>query len=205
MQRTARQSELFDQLVTLFLAEGFRDLTIDVLAARLRCSKSTLYALAGTREALVRAVVVHFFRDAAERVEAGLATVDPRDRIVAYLNGVAAQLEPASGAFFDDVAAAPAAREVYEQNTRAATRRVGQLVTEGVSSGAFRPVHVAFVADVLSATMVRIQQREVAAATGLGDAEAYTELAVLVIRGLAPADRSEMGSVAVRSTIRPVS
>jgi AcrR family transcriptional regulator len=184
---TRRQAELFDQLVTLFLAEGFRDFTIDALAARLRCSKTTLYALAGTREALVRAVVVHFFRGATERVEAGLAAAaEPRDRIVAYLHGVAAQLEPASPAFFDDVAAAPVVREVYEQNTRAAARRVEQLVAEGVASGAFRPVHVRFVADVLSATMVRIQQREVAEATGLGDADAYTELAALVVRGLTP-------------------
>jgi AcrR family transcriptional regulator len=184
---TRRQAELFDQLVTLFLAEGFRDFTIDALAARLRCSKTTLYALAGTREALVRAVVVHFFRGATERVEAGLAAAaEPRDRIVAYLHGVAAQLEPASPAFFDDVAAAPVVREVYEQNTRAAARRVEQLVAEGVASGAFRPVHVRFVADVLSATMVRIQQREVAEAIGLGDADAYTELAALVVRGLTP-------------------
>jgi len=33
---------------------------------------------------------------------------------------------------------------------------------------------------------VRIQQRAVAASTGLGDAEAYTELASLVVRGLGP-------------------
>jgi AcrR family transcriptional regulator len=185
VNRTVRQGELFDQLVTLFLAEGFRDLTIDALAARLRCSKTTLYALAGTRDGLVRAVVVHFFRTATERVEAGLdAAAGPRERIVAYLQGVAAQLRPASATFFDDVAAAPAAREVYERNTRAAARRVEQLVADGVASGAFRPVHVAFVADVLAATMVRIQQRDVATATGLGDAEAYTELAALVVRGL---------------------
>ena len=88
--------------------------------------------------------------------------------------------------------------------TRAAARRVEQLVADGVSSGAFRSVHVAFVADVLSATMVRIQQRQVAAATGLGDAEAYTELAALVVRGLTPTeDRSEMEVSAVRSTTAP--
>ena len=53
-----------------------------------------------------------------------------------------------------------------------------------MASGAFRPVHVAFVANVLSATMVRIQQREVAATTGLDDAAAYTELATLMVRSL---------------------
>lgn len=183
---TPRRAELFDQLVALFLREGFRDVPVDALAARLRCSKSTLYALAGPRDQLVRAVVVHFFREATERVEAGLAAaVEPHERIAAYLHGVAAQLRPASAAFFDDVAGTPVAREVYEQNTRAAAHRVEQLVADGVASGAFRPVHVAFVADVLSAMMVRIQQRAVAAATGLDDAAAYTELAELVVSGLA--------------------
>jgi AcrR family transcriptional regulator len=183
---TRRRAEVFEQLVTLFMEEGFRDLTIDALAARLHCSKTTLYALAGTRDQLVRAVVVEFFRDATTRVESRLAAASgPQDRLVAYLHGVAAELRPASAAFFDDVAAAPVAREVYEQNTRAAARRVEQLVAEGVGSGAFRPVHVGFVADVLTAAMVRIQQRQVSAATGLDDAAAYTELAALVVRGLA--------------------
>jgi AcrR family transcriptional regulator len=187
VNRTVRQAELFDQLVELFLADGFATLTIDALAGRLHCSKSTLYALAGTRDELVRAVVVHFFRRATERVEAGLAdAAGPRARLVAYLEGVAAQLKPASAAFFDDVAAAPGAREIYERNTAAAARRVERLVADGVASGAFRPVHVGFVGDLLSAAMVRIQQRRVAAATGLDDSAAYAELAALVVEGLAP-------------------
>ncbi|SHL03072.1 transcriptional regulator, TetR family [Pseudonocardia thermophila] len=182
-----RQAQLFDQLVELFLTDGFASLTIDALAARLRCSKSTLYALAGTRDELVRAVVVHFFRRATERVEARLAEAEgPRARLVAYLEAVAEQLKPASAAFFDDVAASPAAREIYERNTAAAARRVEQLVAEGVESGAFRPVHVGFVGDLLSAEMVRIQRRQVARATGLDDSAAYAELAALVVDGLAP-------------------
>lgn len=187
MNRTVRQAALFDQLVELFLAEGFATFTIEALATRQRCSKSTLYALAGTRDELVRAVVVQFFRHATTQVEAGVAeATGPRARLVAYLEGVAAQLKPASAAFFDDVAASPAAREIYERNTAAAARRVEQLVAEGVASGAFRPVHVGFVGDLLSAAMVRIQQRRVAAATGLDDSAAYAELAALVVDGLAP-------------------
>ncbi|HVL83757.1 MAG TPA: TetR family transcriptional regulator [Pseudonocardia sp.] len=183
---TGRRGELFDELVALFLREGFREFTVDALAARLRCSKTTLYALADSRDALVRAVVVHFFRGATERVEARLAGArDDHERVLAYLRAVADELAAASPAFFDDLAASPTAREVYERNTRAAARRVERLIAGGVASGAFRPVHVGFVADVVSATMVRIQQREVAAATGLEDAQAYTALADLVTRGLA--------------------
>lgn len=181
----ARRTELFDELVALLLAEGFAHLTLDDLAARLRCSKRTLYALAGSKEQLVRAAVVHFFRGATERVEAAVAAAaDPSAQVGAYLSAVAQELAPASATFFDDVAAFPPAAEVYERNTRAAARRVQQLVDAGVASGAFRAVHAGFVGDVVSAAMVRIQQRTVAEATELEDAQAYEALSDLLLHGL---------------------
>lgn len=181
----ARRTELFDALVALLLAEGFAGLTLDDLAARLRCSKRTLYGLAGSKEQLVRAAVVHFFRGATERVEAAVRAVGgPAQQVETYLRAVARELSPASTAFFDDVAAFPPAAEVYERNTRAAARRVQQLVDAGVAVGAFRAVHAAFVGDVVSTLMVRIQQRRVAAATSLDDAEAYEALADLLLNGL---------------------
>jgi AcrR family transcriptional regulator len=182
----ARRTELFDALVDLLLAEGFAHLTLDDLAARLHCSKRTLYGLAGSKEQLVRAVVVHFFRAATERVEAAVRAVDdPARQVEAYLHAVARELAPASTAFFDDVAAFRPAAEVYERNTRAAARRVQQLVDAGVAAGAFRAVHAAFVGDAVSTLMVRIQQRGVAEATGLADAEAYEALSDLLLHALA--------------------
>jgi len=110
---STRRSEVFDQLVALFLAEGFAHLTLDDLAARLHCSKRTLYGLAGSKEQLVRAVVVHFFRGGTERVEKALADqTGPPGRLSAYLRAMAEVLAPASSAFFDDVAAFPLAAEV---------------------------------------------------------------------------------------------
>ncbi|WP_218893210.1 TetR/AcrR family transcriptional regulator [Streptomyces sp. 1331.2] len=181
----ARRWELFEELVTLLIGEGFARFTLDDLAARLRCSKRTLYGLAGSKEQLVRAVVVHFFRRATGHVEAALAAEsDPVDRLAAYLRAVAAELAPVSPQFFDDVAAFEPAAEVYERNTRAAAARVQQLIAEGVAAGAFRDVQVAFAAEVITSVMVRIQQRQVAAATGLADAEAYGHLAELLLHGL---------------------
>ena len=182
----ARHSELFDALVTLLLAEGFAHLTLDDVAARLRCSKRTLYALAGSKEQLVRAAVVHFFERATSRVEAAVAAcTDPEQRLAAYLRAVADELAAASARFVDDMAAFPPAAEVYARNTEAAARRVGELIAEGVDAGAFRDVPVSFAAEVITTTMVAIQQRRVAAATGLGDAEAYEALATLLLHGLA--------------------
>ncbi|MDX3233185.1 TetR/AcrR family transcriptional regulator [Streptomyces sp. ME19-01-6] len=182
----ARRSELFASLVALITKEGFARFTLDELAARLHCSKRTLYGLAESKEQLVRAAVVHFFRAATERVETALAAErDPAARLPAYLHAVAAELGPLSPRFFDDVAEFGPAAEVYEHNTRAAARRVEHLIDEGVAAGVFREVHVAFAADVITSVMVRIQQRRITAATGLGDAEAYAELAELLLRGLA--------------------
>ena len=181
-----RREQLFDALVELLLAEGFAHLTLGDVAARLHCSKRTLYALAGSKEQLVRAAVIHFFRGATERVEAAVAArVEAGERVGAYLHAVAGVLAPASARFFDDVAGFPPAAEVYERNARAAAARVEQLVADGVVSGAFRDVHTGFVADLVTATMVRIQQRQVAASTGLDDAEAYARLAELLLHGLA--------------------
>jgi AcrR family transcriptional regulator len=183
---TPRRDQLFDALVEMLLAEGFAHLTLDDIAARLRCSKRTLYALAGSKEQLVRAAVVHFFRVATERVEAAIAGVDDAaDRVGTYLRAVAEQLAPASAAFYEDVAAFPPADEVYQRNTRIAATRVRELVAAGVAAGAFRDVHAAFVADVVTGVMVRIQQRRVAASTGLSDADAYANLAELLLHGLA--------------------
>ena len=182
----ARRVELFDELVALLLAEGFAAFTLDDLAARLRCSKRTLYALAGSKEQLVRAAVVHFFRRATERVEAAVESVPgAAARVQAYLRAVARELAPASPTFLQDVAAFAPAAEVYERNTQAAARRVRDLVDAGVAAGEFRAVHAGFVGDIVSATMVRIQHRGIAASTGLGDADAYRLLADLLLYGLA--------------------
>lgn len=185
VSQTPRHRELLDELVELVLAEGFGTLTIADLAERLHCSKSTLYGLGHSKEQVLVNVLVRFFQRATERIEARIATeTEPDARIVAYLRGVADELRPASVAFMADVAGHPSARDVYRRNTRIAARRVRQLVDEGAERGAFRPVHAAFVADAVATVMTRIQSGDVAEVTGLTDAQAYDELALLVLNGI---------------------
>lgn len=182
---TRRRTELFDALVALFLAEGFAHLTLDEIAARLRCSKSTLYTLAASKEQLVQAATVHFFRNATEYVETEIAAAGgARERITAYLTAVGAALDRASDRFMADLDAFAPARETYERNTRIAARRVQELIAEGVAAGDFRDVHAAFAADLATTAMVRIQQRVVRDNTGLDDAAAYRELAAILTGGI---------------------
>jgi AcrR family transcriptional regulator len=183
----ARREELLDQLVELVLAEGFADVTLDELARRLHCSKSTLYGLAASKEQLVVAAVKRFFQRATAAVEERVAgPADHRERISAYLLAVAEQLQPASPAFFSDVAAFAPAREIYERNTRSAAARVQQLVAAGVAAGTVRPVHASFVGAAVAQVMAAIHRGDITASTGLDDAAAYRELASLVVAGVAP-------------------
>ncbi len=179
---TRRQAQLRDHLVRLILAEGFSTFTMDEFAARLRCSKRTLYTLARSKEQLATLAVREFFRAATEQVEAAIRKVrQPARRVVVYLQAVAAALAPASREFHDDVAAFRPTREIYQRNTEAAAQRVRELIDEGRRAGAFRNVPTAFIAEVIAATMQRITSGEIQASTKLSDAAAYTELARLVV------------------------
>jgi AcrR family transcriptional regulator len=182
---TDRHEQLADELVALFLAEGFRGFTLGQLAERLRCSKTTLYALGESKEQLIGNAVVRFFRGATVEVERRTAAQDdPAAKLETYFTAVADQLRPASDAFIADLTAHPTARQAYARNTRIAAARVRELLDEGVAAGAFRDVHAAFVADTAVTVMERIQSGRVREATGLHDAAAYEELARLVLRGV---------------------
>lgn len=182
---TTRQRELVTELVELFVAEGFAHLTLDDLAARLGCSKRTLYALADSKEQLEVRTVRFFFKRATEQVEAAIArTRSPAIRVTRYLEAVAEALRPAGPAFRRDLDRTAATREVYEQNTVAAAARVRELIDAGIRAGAFRNVSAVFVGEVVTATMRRITSGEIGRATGLDDAAAYAELARLVVAAI---------------------
>ncbi|MER7274702.1 TetR/AcrR family transcriptional regulator [Dactylosporangium sp. NPDC000244] len=180
-----RREEMLVQLRELFLAEGFASFNVGDLAERLHCSRTTLYAVAPSKEQIVVAAVRSFFKTAAERIEARVAASDdPARQLAIYMDAVASELQPASAVFFADVAEFGPANEVYQENTQYAARRVQDLVTEGVKLGVLRPIHASFVGAAVAEVMSSIQRGAIQAATGLDAAEAYRHLADLVISGL---------------------
>jgi AcrR family transcriptional regulator len=181
-----RRAEILRQLRELFLAKGFAQVTIGDLADQFRCSRSTLYAVAPSKEQLVVAAVRSYFHMAADRIEAKVAGADdPRQRLATYLAAVAAELEPVSASFFADLAAFGPANDVYRENTRFAAQRVQELVDEGVKVGALRPVHASFVGAAVAEVMGAIQRGQIQTQTGLSAADAYRELADLILAGVA--------------------
>jgi AcrR family transcriptional regulator len=186
---SARQADLIARLQALFLAEGFAAFSIGDLTDRLRCSRTTLYAVAPSKEQLVLTVVRAYFRTAAEHIEARVAeTDDPREKLAVYLEAVASQLQPVSAEFFADLAEFGPGNEIYQENTRFAAHRVQTLVTDGVKAGALRPVDASFVGAAVAQVMGAIQRGEIQAGTGLDAASAYRNLADLILNSLSTVD-----------------
>jgi len=179
-RRSARREQILDGLIALFLAEGFLGFSVEDLADRLQCSKSTLYAVAPSKEQLISAVVRAFFQRATERIDATLAReADPLTRISTYLDAISAELAPASDAFFADLDLFRPAREIYAHNTAIAARKVQDLVQAADLTG--RTIGAAFIGAVAGATMESIQRGDVAAMTGIGGSDAYRLLADLIL------------------------
>lgn len=182
---SARREELIQRLQDLVLSEGFAQLTVDDLAARLQCSKSTLYAISSSKEYLVTAVLKRFFRIAAERVEERIADIaDPSERIAAYLAAVGSEMRAMSTACYADMVSHDSTREIYAINSAAAARRVREFIQEGLQAGSFRAVHAEFVGEAVSLLIEGIQHGELLERTDLSSGDAFTELGDLVLAAL---------------------
>lgn len=177
---SGRIAALRDGIIDIVLAEGFLDLQLSDLAARLNCSKSTLYGIAPSKEQLLTSIVRTFFRRATERVEAAVDPSAPAvDRIGAYLNAVAVELAPASPQFFADLERFAPAGDIYRQNTQIAASRVQDLVIEAAPG-----IDPQFLGTVARLMMESIHRGDVSRATGLDDSAAYRALADLILAGV---------------------
>jgi AcrR family transcriptional regulator len=183
---TSRQRALLVELEELFLVEGFVEFTLEDLATRMHCSKSTLYALAASKEQLAVRVVGHFFKGAAERIECRIEGVDDAAKLIeTYLSAAAEELHRASPEFMRDVAAFAPARHAYELNSQAAAARIRAFIAKGVADGVFRDVHAGLIAEMAGLLVEAIQTGVVSDRAGVSDAEAFRALADLLLGGLA--------------------
>jgi AcrR family transcriptional regulator len=161
-QWTVRRAEIWDQLGELFLSDGFRNLTIGDLAARLSCSRRTLYSVAENRDDLVRGVIQHLFET---RVAASAAAVDEAtdaaDAMVAHLTHGLLALN-ARTVFLEELVERPSTGQIFSAYHRESRRVLDELVAKGIANGELRATDADLVADVLDAMAMRLAERRAA-------------------------------------------
>jgi AcrR family transcriptional regulator len=183
--RVARRAELLGGLEGIILGEGFLGLSMDDFAARLRCSKSTLYRLAPSKEELVLAVARHFFARAAERIEAAVAeAAGPTARVAAYLASVGQEMNRGSRAFHEQMASQVLTADLYRNNSHFAASRVRQLINEGVRCGVFQIANVELAGQAVAVLLNAIHVGDFASPVGGTPADVHAEFSRLLLFGL---------------------
>jgi AcrR family transcriptional regulator len=181
---STRMRRLLRDLETLMLREGFLHLTMGDIAERLRCSKTTLYRLAGSTDDLFELVIRIWLARANDRSwhEYEQASDWP-GRLVGFVTTPFLNRDT-SYAFIHDLKAFPGGHRAlldYERRRRAV---VVDILQQGMEAGVFRTVHPELVADVIHRGADRILEPEFLGSVRLSVSDAFEQLLRLFEYGL---------------------
>jgi len=182
---SARGRELLDALEAIIVEEGFASLTIGDMAARLRCSRSTLYDLAPSKDELVLVVVDRRLRRIGRIKQARLDELnDQADQLRMVISGKFRELSETGIRFMEDVAKTPAVQRLIADHFRYGVALLREVIEDGIAVGRFRPLHSLLVAETIDAALERIQRPEVLRDMNISFEEATVELMDLLCAGL---------------------
>lgn len=190
-----RLGRVLTDLESIVNQEGFLHFTTDDVAQRLRCSKTTLYRIAGTREELFDLMVelpLARIRDAAwRRVE---AADNWPERLSGALRAPLEQLdaEQMSFAFWRDVNAYPSGHRILMAHQKKRTDLIERIISLGIDDGAFVDVHPRFVAETLARMVRELLEPSFVNAVGLSLPECLAELDYILEHGLLPRSPTEV-------------
>lgn len=183
-----RQERLLDDLEALFLGEGFRDLTVQELARRLRCSRTSLYELAPSKEALFLRVLDRHLSRLRQQGRQATQGVPPDRAIEPYLMPAVEAARKLSAAVLRDISAYEPADAMWQAHTRERMKGLRALIERCVKLKIFRGIDSYLVAEVMTASLRRICEPKFAAASGMSYREAVSELYGLLLHGLVSSD-----------------
>lgn len=183
---TARQRELLDELGRVF-DDGFAELTMAGLAARLSCSLRTLYELAPSRNELVLVVVDrNLWRIGHTAVAALDRDMAPLDALRAYLRAATVAVADVTPAFVRDLATVPAAQQLYDAHSDYLVGVARCLLDLAVERGDIAPVDTAAIARVMAGVGRDFARAEVISTLCSSPKEAADEVVDIILRGLQP-------------------
>lgn len=181
---TDRQRQLLDQLERIF-DDGFADLTMAGIAARLNCSMRTLYALAPSRDELVLIVVDrNLWRVGRSAHNAIGPDMSPMDALRAYLAAATVAVSRTTPAFAGDLASVPAAQrlsDAHEDYLEATTKGLLDLAVE---RGDIEAIDTAAVARVMARLGRDFARPGVLGTLRTSPKEAADAVVDLLLRGL---------------------
>lgn len=180
-----RQKELLADLEALFFASGFRTITVDEIAARLKCSKRTLYEIAPSKQELFVLVIESWLdRIRHKGWQGALKHDDPEQRMMAYLEPGVIETRAASRQFLADLQSYRPALTLLEAHQAQRTNVLKEIIEDGISRGRFKAFHSALVAEIFLAAVNRINEPTMLEQTGVEFSQAFDEFFRILTTGL---------------------
>ena len=181
---TDRQREILRELGTIF-RDGFAELTMSELAARLNCSLRTLYGLAPSRDELVLTVVdLHLWRVGRDAMAAIDPQASPLDAVRAYLSAATVAVSSTTEAYARDLGAMPAAQRRNGEHADYVVAVTRTLLDLAVERGDIAEVDTAAVARTIANLGQDFIRAEVMATLRSSPKEAADAVVAIVLRGL---------------------
>ena len=192
-----RQHQILEQLEKIFLAEGFRDLTGDDLAARLKCSKRSLYQIAPSKQELFLLVLEQFLERIRRKGNRGvLEHEDPEKRLAAYMEPGIAETRLVSRRFVEDVESFRPATLLLESHQKERMSTLRDIVEDGIRRGKFRKLNAGLVAETYLAGIAKIDDPDFLRRNGLSFSEAFAELFQVIAFGVFRGDAATNAGIA---------
>ena len=172
-----RQQEVLNALEAVFLERGFRQPTIEELAALAKCSRRTLYEIAPTKgEMFLRVLDRMMWRLDASARESLHSAADPLSRLEKLLGGGVILFRPAGMEFAADLAGYAPARMLFAKHTDRVRGSIAKIVRDGIASGDFLDVNPHVVAEVMLLSTRQLTEPAFLARSGMSPSEAMTSL-----------------------------
>jgi len=180
-----RREELLDQIQSLILVEGFTQLRVGTLAAHLRCSRSTIYKLAPSKDELIALVFQRIVDQALAEASAEAELLeDPAERVVRFTEVIGRWQAKGSEAFWRDVRNHPQASDVLSETRAKGYGILKGYLDEGIAAGRFRPANTAFVAYLIGNSYRAARDPDVVRHLGITSDEAVREIGRLIAYGM---------------------
>ena len=179
----ARHRSVLDGLELLLRDGELGSLTIGELAARLACSRRTLYELSPSKDQLLLLTLDRLMhrigRTALTAIDADApAAVQLRQFATASI-GYAFRSEA-----YDELVDVPGVRRALDRHYRFAATILERIVASGIDNGEFRSIDSSVAANVILASALHLALPDVIDDLGLSLEEAVTEMLDLVLAGL---------------------
>lgn len=182
-----RQEEILQTVEEVFLREGIGAVRMGELANEAGCSRSTLYEIAPSKEALLLLVVDRMMQRISRRGAEAIAQADTHvDRIRAMLVSGALDFAALGPRFMEAVRSHPPARMLFDRWVAVCRDALDAMIDDAARAHEIRPVTGPVVAEVMFASVLRLTDPEFTRATKIGSADALREMVDVLLDGLRP-------------------